>query len=280
MNGKKSFVPLMTFVLALAVEMAFLSVWSAGAIANQSSSSSNTSTQSNSGRRVRRVNFNPPDRGAPPATVGLGSREGTCVAQGDASFSALVPSTLDTSAEIAFLSLEYTTASHPTFLIYVPTYSASAQMLSLRLMQVMSNGQEAELYTQSFTLPISPGIVSLSTADSTLPALQIGQQYHWYASLVCSSVDQSGNAIAEGLIERIEPDSALVNVLAQADPLDRAALYGQAGIWQDTLFTLAELRRAQPNNVELQATWHDLLASVGLGAIADAPLLDCCQPNY
>lgn len=222
------------------------------------------------------ITFNPPRRGAPPATIGLGSR-GDCLENRQDTLRVLAP-----NADIAALpgssSLGLTTEAYPSLFVYVPAYQTSAQGLSLRLMQVASGDREVELYHQTFALPSTAGIVQLQPAPSQIPALQIGQQYHWYVSMVCSSVDQSGNPVIEGWTERISPDQTLSAQLHGATPLDKAMLYGQAGIWQDTLTTLAELRRAYPNDPTLRDNWRELLQSVGLGAIANAPLLDCCQP--
>jgi hypothetical protein len=223
-------------------------------------------------QKTLKIDFNPPRRGAPPATVGLGSR-GDCLDNHDRPLTVLSPIT--TNPDTSPLGL--TTAAQPTFLVYVPPYSKKAQSLSLRLMKVTGDDQEVELYTQQFPLPPRPGIIALSPTSAT-PALQVGQQYHWYASLVCDAIDQSGNATVDGWIERVQPDAALTQQLQYAAPIQRAALYGQAGIWYDTVFTLAELHRTQPDTPDWQANWENLLHSVGLGAIAQAPLLECCQP--
>lgn len=71
-----------------------------------------------------------------------------------------------------------------------------------------------------------------------------------------------------------------MNQLEKASPRDAWRVYGQAGIWQETLTTLAQLRRANPNDSAVAAEWEDLLKEVGLGAIAKEPLiLEQGKPN-
>jgi hypothetical protein len=170
-----------------------------------------------------RVTFNPPSRGAPPATFGLGSR-GSCLANRDTSLKAVVPTQSDLASDPSE-ALGLTTDAHPTIFVYVPEYYHSAQALSLRLMKVTEDDQETELYSQNFALPATPGIVGLSVDKPTLMPLEVGQRYHWYVSLVCDPIDRSGNAVVDGWIERIEPDAALSSQLQQSAPIDRAVLY-------------------------------------------------------
>jgi hypothetical protein len=44
------------------------------------------------------------------------------------------------------------------------------------------------------------------------------------------------------------------------------------GIWYDSLATLAELKRRQPNNSTVATSWQEMLKSVDLSAIAEVPL--------
>jgi hypothetical protein len=238
--------------------------------------------QSRSMATPARVTFNPPSRGAPPATFGLGSR-GSCTADDDNlktddnALKAVVPTESERASDPSE-ALGLTIAAHPTIFVYLPEYYSLAQALSLRLMKVTEDDQETELYSQDFALPATSGIVGLQVDQPTRPPLEVGQRYHWYVSLVCDPIDRSGNAIVDGWIERIEPDAALSSQLEQSAPIDRAVLYGQTGIWHDTLLTLAELRRDQPDDSAIRETWKELLRSVGLEAIAEVSVLEYAQP--
>ncbi|NJN88176.1 MAG: DUF928 domain-containing protein [Leptolyngbyaceae cyanobacterium SL_7_1] len=262
------------FVLAM-VAIALLTGDAMLAVATASESNQLLMSQGRSSRRITRVNFQPPRRGAPRSTIGLGSR-GDCLVNNR--LRALTPFPYGTSEEA---TLELTTAAYPTLFIYVPAFDQAAQGLELTIMRVTPTGEE-ELYTKSFALPAEAGIVGLTPTQADVPPLRVGERYHWYVSMVChslGSVDQSGNAIADGWMERVTVDPTLQSRLDTADPLERADLYAQAGIWQDTLIILAELRRTQPNDEILRVIWQELLQSVGLRSIAEAPVLDCCQPT-
>jgi hypothetical protein len=64
----------------------------------------------------------------------------------------------------------------------------------------------------------------------------------------------------------------------QPTALERAAAYGRQGIWFDALTALAQARRSQPDQPELQATWANFLSSAGLQVIVSEPLLPDTNP--
>ena len=156
-------------------------------------------------------------------------------------------------------TVSLTATDHPTLLVYVPATSAKSLEVTLE------DANKRGIDRLRVNLPKTPGIVRVPL--SSFPALAVGQDYLWIASVVCESGDPKDN-FSSGIIRRVQVDSALTSKLKKASPLDRAALYGQAGIWYDAASTLDELRRAQPNNKELQETWQDFLKSAGLGALA------------
>jgi hypothetical protein len=71
----------------------------------------------------------------------------------------------------------------------------------------------------------------------------------------------------------------LAKTLANTTVSDRPAVYAQAGIWHETLTSLADLYRKAPNNSQVVTNWRDLLTSVGLDKIAREPLINCCTPK-
>lgn len=77
-------------------------------------------------------------------------------------------------------------------------------------------------------------------------------------------------------MQRIEPNRDLVRRLGTATPQKRVTLYAQAGIWQDALTLLSELRLAKPKDTVLASDWRNLLKSVGLEDVASETIIQCC----
>lgn len=206
--------------------------------------------------------FQAPNRGAPTATVGSASRTGSCVSR-EKNLTVLIPQS----------NLVLTVSQRPTFFAYVPKSTAQKGLF------VLKARNQREIYRKSFTLPSQPGIVSINLPANTAPPLEVGKMYEWNLLIVCNpnSNDQSGNAIAGGWIERIQPSQTLVNQLKNAPPRTIPALYAKAGIWHEAFGNLVKLRRNQPNDATLTANWAEMLKSVGLENFIQEPLVDCCQ---
>jgi len=196
----------------------------------------------------------------------------SCGSEGQAvEVTALLPKTNEAElSKKAEIEVESTVAARPTFLIHVPQTSAKNAEFMMR--KKISDQEEEIVYEQVVALPETPGIVSISLpADQA--ALEVDQLYNWTFQVVCDPTDRNKDLTVQGAVKRIELDSSLANQLQNAEPRDRPAIYAEAEIWTDALSTLADLRKANPNNQQLQDDWNDLLSSVGLDKVAQATVI-------
>lgn len=206
------------------------------------------------------VTFDPPGEGKPADTAGGASRDGGIC----------LNDSRDTGPSITPVKPVHhsglTVASHPTFFVYVPQTSAKQALF------VIKDEIEDYFYQKNIPIPTSAGIVSFKLPNDA-PELKIGKTYQWSFIMICGEVIRPDSPAVVGQIGRIAPNPELLRQIKTASPLQRAALYGKKGIWYDTIASLAEQRRSQPNDSTLAATWEKLLKSVGLEAIATKPLL-------
>jgi hypothetical protein len=204
----------------------------------------------------------PPQRGLPGRREGGGTR-GDCLSSRQR-LTALMPDT----------NFGKTIAEYPTFFWYIPDVQPEAAEF------VLLDENDNELYRTSFRVTGDSGVISLSLPENAgMPPLEVGKDYHWYFSLVCDEIDRSGDAYTEGWIQRVAPDAALVARLETAAASDRPAIYAAAGIWHDALTSLADLRRAHPQNSSFVRGWRTLLNSVELANVADQPFVPCCEAD-
>lgn len=206
----------------------------------------------------------PPGQDAPKQTAGGGVRGGNCPA-------AIGAATQTTPLTLLLPESGFglTVKDRPTFMAYVPPTSATEVEFTIR------DGSEEYAYRTQVPIDGRGGVVSISLPASA-PPLEAGKDYIWSVAMVCAPGDRLQDVVAQGYIRRVQPDSNLTSQLANAEPLSQADVYGKAGIWFETLNTLAELRKAQPTDPKLAASWQELLESeaVKLEAIADADLVD------
>jgi hypothetical protein len=215
-----------------------------------------------SNKLPKQWNFSPPrGRGISVNRQGGATRGEKCIQPPEAAVTALVPDS----------GVGATVTAYPTVFWYIPKSSASEVELVLR----DAREPDKDIYSTRYTLAKSadgsvvgsPGIMSLPLpAFTNLSPLEMGHDYYWQLALICSPdpLDRSNDIIAGGGIVRVKPDPTLAQRIQQATPQDRVALYANAGLWYETVATLAELRRDRPNDNDLAQAWNKLLNSVGL----------------
>ncbi len=159
-----------------------------------------------------------------------------------------------------------TVAAHPTFLVYMPPTSARKVFFSLQ------DENKNNLYQRILPITGESGIISIKL-PTDVPELEKGKNYKWYFQVMCQNALRPDSPGIEAQIKRVESVSALSSNLDKIGSLEQAAVYGKNGIWYDTLATLADLRRSQPENTAYTTNWQQILKSVGLEAIAKEPLL-------
>lgn len=212
------------------------------------------------GAKASKVTFDPPAGERPKNTAGGASRSiGRCIKQAEnmaLPFTPLIPSS----------NQGLTVASHPTVLAYLPKTSADRVYFSWH--DESSNNH----YQTILPIKNQGGIVSL-TLPQNAPPLEIGKNYKWSLAIMCDKKLQPDSPTIEGQIKRVAVESNLSVLLSNAGALETAAIYGEAGIWYETLNTLAKLKMAQPRNPTLSYNWQELLNSVELEKFATIPLI-------
>lgn len=179
---------------------------------------------------------------------------------------ALVP--LPPSEEDSALPANLTTLAQPTFWFYVPAALSPDYPAEFLLL----DGNGDYVYTVLLDSTDAPGVISVDLPPSV--SLDVEGRYHWIFQMACDD----GNPIdIWGEVQRIPLDSALQAQLEQATGRDRAALYASHGIWQDALTILAEMHRTAPDDPSITADWVSLLGSAHLEALANYPVLPCCD---
>ncbi|MEW5861539.1 MAG: DUF928 domain-containing protein [Cyanobacteriota bacterium] len=211
-------------------------------------------------RVAGRLKFRLPRRIGAPRTREPGASRGSnsCAAEGK-SLMALLPST----------NIGLTVAARPTLFVAFPETSAQEAEF------ILYDGETTQQVKYETTLPIpnKAGVVSVSVPQKDAPPLVVGKTYRWSLSVICDPEDRGADIVVEGWIQRVQPSLVLRNALEKAAPRDRPAIYADAGMWLDTVASLADLRNANPNDSTLISDWKDLLKSVNLGTVAEEPLM-------
>lgn len=207
-----------------------------------------------------RITFKAPaSLGLPGRRVAGAARDSQCLADtGSKRLTAIMPQS----------NVGLTTVANPVLLFYVPKTSTQAALELVILDENKNNVVTKQYYKPSG----KAGVVSIPV---TTASLETGKQYRWSFSVICNAKARSHDRVVEGAIKRIQPEAQLATQLKNANPQQLPHLYANAGIWQDSIATLARLRTSRPNDPELKADWEALLKTEGteLAEVVSAPFL-------
>ena len=194
-----------------------------------------------------------PSRDATGRTSGGGTRGDSCVIEKTIGLTALMPGD----------NVGTTATTEPTLFVYVPKNTAESAEL------VVIDEEGNPVYSNTFAISNAYGIVKVDLPKDA--GLTSGKEYIWQFALVCDLSDRAADKYVQGMLKPVELTNELQSRLREATPLKQAQLYAEAGIWNETLITLADLRDSNPTE------WEELLDSVGLREISSEPFSSCCS---
>ena len=252
---KSRHLPLTLFSIALSLECVLFPSFLAKVQAQ-----SDSGNRSQNGKPTVSVTFEPPNEGKPDNTAGGASRGNGCPLEVRTVGGCVIP--LVPSSKNGL-----TVAERPTFFIYIPETSAKEIFFSLV--------GENSLNRYQTKIPINgkSGIISYKIPDNA-PALEVGKNYKWTFIIVGPEGIRPDSPGIKGEIQRVKPNATLTSQLQNKSLVERASLYGKNGIWYDTIASLAEAIKLQPNDSKLTVAWQNLLKSVGLEEIATKRMLN------
>lgn len=159
-----------------------------------------------------------------------------------------------------------TTSEYPTFLFYVPYSSNDVRFGEFSILTWPN--EMTRLYHTRFTLPETPGIVSISVPALPKYALAENLSYHWYFKLHCKDSTASSTDIkVDGWVQRVKMNAARERAISAYSP----------EIWYDALAQLDSRLRTSPQNSELRNYWRNLLNSIYSGDLTKKPLVGPVQ---
>ena len=162
-----------------------------------------------------------------------------------------------------------TTSPYPTFFFYVPTSEAEEAIF------VLFDDNDREIYKSIIKVSEMSGLLKVSIPDIlNSPNLEPGKNYLWQFYLICNPTDDSKNPFVEGLVQRVPLSVDISTELESASESQKVDIYADAGIWQEALTTLSDLRQANPNNLFLEKKWNELLENIGLEQLAQEPMIE------
>jgi hypothetical protein len=151
-----------------------------------------------------------------------------------------------------------TASTSPQLFFYIP---ATSEPKTLEF--VLRDQEDKLVYETTITHHGKSGLLNLAIPETVGSKLSSNSNYHWYLSLICNSEERSLDAVIQGDMKHVTINSILQQQLADANPIKRADIYQQQGIWYDALAVLAQSQQEQASPA-IEKKWLELLKSVGL----------------
>ncbi len=170
------------------------------------------------------------------------------------------------AAILALLPQTYygkTVSQRAEILVYVPQSAARDSVFSFK------DSEGNTVYEMNVPISGKAEIISIKVPVE----LQVDKEYKWFLALKIDGVLSTRTPYVDGWIKRIQPNQEIIASMQQGDLLQQAETFAKQGVWYDCVTTLAKLRASQPNNVNLDKEWSELLESVGLQQIKKAPIV-------
>lgn len=140
----------------------------------------------------------------------------------------------------------YTISDKPTFLFYIPDISSNINYIQFSL----NNKDEENIYRDNFTVPETPGIVSLTLPSLSSDQFSNDQYYHWYFKVYCANNNsEKSNFYVDGWLYKIEKNFER-ELLLEA---------GDLRIWYDSSNYLYQQLFINSDDNLLRENWRNLL---------------------
>ncbi|MGD1804823.1 DUF928 domain-containing protein [Dapis sp. BLCC M126] len=204
---------------------------------------------------------------------GVKSNGGSC-AQNEKSFLALINERNQ---------WEKTLASHPNFWLYVPPSSGYIKF------NLVDNYSEEQIYQTKFNIESEGGFINFKLPPAA-PSLEVAeddlQTYSWVFTLNCGDKE----LLVKGVLKRVPASDSLMSELESAETvMDKIDIYEKNDLWHETITELGNLRRSNPDNLEVKDRWNSLLEKFGDSLSeggnfsqssykwTEEPIQDCCD---
>lgn len=161
------------------------------------------------------------------------------------------------------------TSKNPTLWFYVP-YSSG-----IYAEFVLHDQDKNEIHREC--LKSKFGVIGYNIPPTVTAKLKIDELYKWFLKIKCERKGSPYDFVIGWL--QWTSDSSIESQSKTLEPLKRAALYADKGIWYDALNILAQLRYEHPDNPDNFNHWNDLLQQVDLSNLSKEPVVGRYSPT-
>lgn len=162
-------------------------------------------------------------------------------------------------------NLGVTSKSRPSLYFAVPSMDAAYPVEF-----VLRDASNQTVYETALEVRKAKQLLGIQLPENSL---QVGQDYHWYLSIVCDPDDASQNIVLSGWLRRVPQQVTLGATADIVADLKLAKSYQTAGLWSDAIATLVQLLQTYPTNDQVRLQWQQLLQQLDLEMIVESAIV-------
>jgi hypothetical protein len=174
----------------------------------------------------------PKNPSRPKTTNSNATRNNICVQNAESNLSVLAP----------VGHIGQSISQQPIFAWFLPNTQQTRMRFSIFEYANNARGQKIK----SFEVVAQPGKIMKFSPPPEEFTFEVGKTYVWQISLLCDRNNPINNIFAEAVVEIVPKSPALVSQISQAtNPLKRAQIYADSGLWYDALSEVLENSQGQ-----------------------------------
>jgi hypothetical protein len=166
--------------------------------------------------------------------------------------------------QIAYLlgngNREFTLSPYPTFWFYLPDTMNKVAQIKFVITELKTG---KKIYDRVIKDTKQSAIIGIETPQEKRYALSPETNYTWSLQVDCAGRNRESEIALAGWLSRSALDSQLKPQLAAASEAEKYTVYLKHNFLYDALTEVAQNRIAEPNNIQVETAWNQLLVKLG-----------------
>jgi hypothetical protein len=155
---------------------------------------------------------------------------------------------------------EFTSSPYPTFWFYIPQGMKKVAQMKFVITELETG---KKIYDRVIQNNRKSSIVGIEAPQEKRYALAPAINYTWSLQVDCAGREDNSEIALAGWLSRSVLDNQLKPQLAAADEAEKYTVYLKHNLLYDALTEVAQNRIAEPNNLQMESAWNQLLTKLG-----------------
>lgn len=155
---------------------------------------------------------------------------------------------------------EFTSSAYPTFWFYIPLSIKKVAQMKFVITELETG---KKIYDRVIKDNQKSSIMGIEVPHEQRYALTPAINYSWSLKVDCAGRNRESEIALAGWLSRSTLDNQLKPQLAAADEAEKYRVYLKHNLLYDALTEVAQNHIAEPNNIQVETAWNQLLAKLG-----------------